>query len=122
MGFKLFTSEDFFVMPNEELEISVNLQKENRGVVHGVVKADCELAKNCVVKLFKKVKGKHGETLCPVGFTFTDCLGQFLFPICDTGDKVFYVIKVFCLHETSRSITLVSRCKDDGCDDDCKDC
>lgn len=105
MGFKLFTSEEFRVNRNEELEIKpIELVPENRGVIHGVVHKNGKPAKDCVVKLFKKV----GCQLCGVGFTFTDCFGQFLFPVCDTNTPL--VIKVFCLHEEQRCIELRSAC------------
>lgn len=118
MGFKLFTSAEFKVGPNEELEIKfpIELVPEKRGVIHGVVFKEGKPAKDCLVKLFKKVDGKF----VGLGFTFTDCFGQFLFPVCDT-DKCL-VIKAFCMDEKKKFIKLEPACpKDDDCDKDC-DC
>lgn len=83
MGFKLFTSQEFKVEPNQEVEIAkpIELEPENRGVIHGIVHKNGHPAKDCLVKLFKK----DGDKFCGVGFTFTDCFGQFLFPVCDTN-------------------------------------
>lgn len=106
MGFKLFTSTEFKVGQNEEVELKVpiELEHEKRGVIHGTVTKDCKPANDCLVKLFKKIDGKF----IGIGFTFTDCFGQFLFPVCDTD--VFLVIKVFCLDEKKRFIKLESAC------------
>ena len=113
MGFKLFTSKEFKVGPNEEVEIKnvIELVREKRGVVHGVVHKDGKPAKDCLVKLFKKV----GDKFIGIGFTFTDCFGQFLFPVCDT--EACLVIKVFCMDEKKKFIKLDAACPvDDDCD------
>jgi hypothetical protein len=95
MGFKLFTSEEFKVKPNQEVEIvtPIELVEEKRGVIHGIVHKKGKPAKDCLVKLFKVECGNF----VGIGFTFTDCFGQFLFPVCDTNCPL--VIKVFCMHE-----------------------
>lgn len=119
MGFKLFTSQEFKVEPNQEVEIAkpIELEPENRGVIHGIVHKNGHPAKDCLVKLFKK----DGDKFCGVGFTFTDCFGQFLFPVCDTN--VPLIIKVFCLHEDKKNIILKPGCppSHDPCKPDC-DC
>ncbi|NLN49960.1 MAG: hypothetical protein GX154_12920 [Clostridiales bacterium] len=108
MGFKLFTSQEFKVCPNQEVEIMkpIELVPENRGVVHGIVHKCGHPAKDCVVKLFKKECEKYKG----VGFTYTDCFGQFLFPVCDTN--VPLILKVFCLHEDCKQIDLKSGCQE----------
>ena len=121
MGFKLFTSEEFKVKPNQEIEIKkpIELEEEKRGVVHGVVHKKGKPAKDCLVKLFKV----ECDKFIGIGFTFTDCFGQFLFPVCDTNCPL--VIKVFCLHEKKATIDLKSACChptpecDEEHDDDC---
>lgn len=118
MGFKLFTSQEFKVAPNQEVEIKkpIELIPETRGVIHGVVHKCGQPAKDCVVKLFKKDCDKFSG----VGFTFTDCFGQFLFPICATN--VPHILKVFCLHEDFKLIDLkpacppINPCEDQDCD------
>ena len=79
---------------NEQIEATIIMPKETRSVIHGVVK-DCKnyIIKDAVVKLFEIVDhcGKH--KLKPVGHTFTDECGQFLFgPLIP---KVNYLIKVW---------------------------
>lgn len=106
MGFKLFTSQEFKVAPNQEVEIAkpIELVPENRGVIHGVVHKAGQPAKDCLVKLFKK----DGDKFCGIGFVFTDCFGQFLFPVCDTNTPL--ILKVFCLHEEKKCIVLKPGC------------
>lgn len=115
MGFKLFTSNEFKVMPNQELEIknAIELVPERRGVIHGYVTKNGRPAKDCLVKLFKK----ECDKIVGIGFVFTDCFGQFLFPVCDTN--VPLVIKVICFEEDRRSITLTPACPPT---DDCDKC
>lgn len=119
MGFKLFTSQEFKVGPNQEVEIKkpIELVPETRGVIHGVVHKCGQPAKDCLVKLFKK----ECEKLHGIGFTFTDCFGQFLFPVCATN--VPLVLKVFCLHEETKFIDLKPACPPENpCEDQDCDC
>lgn len=91
MGWKIKRCE-LKLKPNEEKDISLVLQPENRAAIHGVVRfPDGTPVKNAVVKLFKK-KGCNPCELIPVTFSFTDECGQFLFGV-PSGISV--VIKVF---------------------------
>lgn len=79
--------------PNEERDIVICLEEENRAVIHGVVKfpGGCPV-KNAVVKIFEK---EDKCKLKPITFAFTDDCGQFLFGVDSCKD---YVIKVFFYH------------------------
>lgn len=92
MGFKLKRLE-VKLAPNEEKELVIVLNKENRAAIHGVVKfPETNLPiEGAVVKLFKKV-GCDPCNLIPVTFAFTDKCGQFLFGV---ESNVEYVIKIF---------------------------
>jgi hypothetical protein len=84
-----FTPEE-----NEQIEATIIVPQETRSVIHGVVKdyKNC-IIKNAVVKLFKVVKHYKRCILKPIGHTFTDESGEFLFgPL---SSKVNYVIKVW---------------------------
>lgn len=95
MGFKLKKIELSgcdTIRPNEEKELIIELEKECRAAIHGVVKfPGGKPVKNAVVKLFAK---KDGDPCCliPITFAFTDECGQFLFGV-DSNKE--YVIKVF---------------------------
>jgi hypothetical protein len=76
--------------PNEERELIVELEHENRAAIHGIVKfPGGGPVKNALVKLFFK---KGPCDFVPITFAFTDECGQFLFGV-DSGKE--YVIKVF---------------------------
>lgn len=96
MGWKLKRInliKDQTIKPNEEKELEICLEPEDRAAIHGVVKfPDGTPVKNAVVKLFKKNKGAKGCNLTPITFTFTDRCGQFLFGV---DSCIEYVIKVF---------------------------
>lgn len=84
-----FTPEE-----NEQIEATIIVPQETRSVIHGVVK-DCKncIIKNAVVKLFKVMRNCKKSILKPIGHTFTDESGEFLFgPL---SSKVNYVIKVW---------------------------
>lgn len=80
------------IKPNEEKDLCIVLEKENRAAIHGVVKfPNGKFVKDAVVKLFIKDECNPCN-LIPVTFTFTDECGQFLFGVDSCKD---YVIKVF---------------------------
>lgn len=97
MGKKLYKSGVIKVEPSQEIDLEpIELESENRGVIHGVVK-NTE-GKICVAKLFKFKKGQCKDNmLTPVAFQYTDEWGQFMFPIIDTDCNTRYIVKVFCL-------------------------
>lgn len=95
MGYKLkridFDGCDT-IHPSEEKELIIELERERRSAIHGVVLLpNGRPAKDAIVKLF--IKDCHDDCeLTPVTFTFTDECGQFLFGVEPWED---YVIKVF---------------------------
>jgi hypothetical protein len=82
--------------PNEEKDICIELEKETRAAIHGVVKFPSgKPVCGAVVKLFKKKKEKDSCDTCdliPVTFAFTDECGQFLFGV---DSEIDFIIKVF---------------------------
>jgi hypothetical protein len=84
------------IKPNEEKDICIILDEEDRAVIHGTVKfPNGKPAKGATVKLFKKKDFKDCCDTCdliPITFAFTDDCGQFLFGVEANTD---YVIKVF---------------------------
>lgn len=111
---------------NEQIEATVILPKESRSVLHGVVKnyRYCEV-ENAVVKVFEVVKNCGEYNLTPIGHTFTDKFGQFLFgPLCSGRH---YVVKVWVNDVTIREIVVTPK-PDDTCehydddeDDECEE-
>lgn len=92
MGFKLLTFKVKALAPNEERDIFLKLEKEERAVIHGVVKfPDGRPVENAVVKLFYQPT-KDQCKLVPVTFAFTDKCGQFMFGVPSCQE---FVIKVF---------------------------
>ncbi|HZW83088.1 MAG TPA: hypothetical protein VFF14_06640 [Candidatus Deferrimicrobium sp.] len=93
MGSKL-TKVEFIPGQNEQLETTINLQRENRSIIHGVVKDEKNcLIKDAVVKLFEMPNKDNCCVLVPLFHTFTDECGQFLFGPLTPGKR--YVIKVW---------------------------
>lgn len=84
------------VKPNEERDIIIELERESRAAIHGVVRfPNGKPVKGAVVKLFKKKRENDPCDTCdlvPITFTFTDECGQFLFGV---DSDVDYIIKVF---------------------------
>ena len=84
------------IKPNEEKDLCIVLDKENKAAIHGVVKfPNGKPVKGAVVKLFKKKYSKDCCKTCdliPITFAFTDECGQFLFGV---DSEIDYIIKVF---------------------------
>ena len=95
----------FTTKENEQIETIVQLPKEPRSVIHGVVKDwEDKIVKNAVVKLFEVKYSSNITELKPLTHTFTDEEGQFVFgPL--TPNKQ-YVIKVWVNNVEIRHINL----------------
>lgn len=109
---------------NEQIEATIILPKESRSVLHGVVKnyRNCEV-ENAVVKVFEMVEHCGEYNLTPIGHTFTDKFGQFLFgPLCSGRH---YVVKVWVNDVRIREIVVTPKpddtCKHYGDTDNCED-
>jgi hypothetical protein len=85
------------IKPNEEVDLDIELNKERRAVIHGIVKfPNGKPVFGAAVKLFEKKAtgrfGSHKYRNVPVTFAFTDKHGQFLFGVKANRD---YIIKLF---------------------------
>ena len=99
------------IKPNEEKDLCIELEIEDRAAIHGVVKFENgKPVCGAVVKLFlTKHCEKHCEKDCeliPVTFAFTDECGQFLFGVESEKD---YVIKVFFFKPEKPIVTCEKR-------------
>lgn len=99
MGWKLQRIElcgNEHIKPNEEKDILIELERETRAAIHGVVRfPNGKPVKGAVVKLFRKKRASDTCDTCdliPITFTFTDECGQFLFGV---DSEIDYIIKVF---------------------------
>lgn len=81
------------IKPNEEKDLCIVLEREDRAAIHGTVKfPHGRPVCGAVVKLFLMKNCDKECELIPVTFAFTDECGQFLFGVESEKD---YVIKVF---------------------------
>ncbi len=109
MGFKLLTFKVKSLAANEERDIFLKLEKEERAVIHGIVKfPDGRPVENAVVKLFHKPT-KDPCKLIPVTFAFTDKCGQFMFGVPSCHE---FVIKVFFFEKEEKPSRDVCDCCD----------
>lgn len=100
------------IKPNEEKDLCIELEKETRAAIHGIVKfPNGKPVHNAVVKLFIK-KDCDPCKLIPVTFAFTDECGQFLFGVESCKD---YVIKVF-FFKPEKPVVPCEDNKDKDCD------
>ncbi len=91
MGLRLKRIDVRAMKPNEQRDLEVVLVPETRALIHGTVQFPTGLpVEGAVVKLFKRTR--DACKLIPIGFTFTDDCGQFMFGV---ESDVDLVIKVF---------------------------
>ena len=105
---------------NQQIEATIIMPKETRSVIHGLVKdyKNC-IIKNAVVKLFEVVEHCGKYKLKPIGHTFTDECGQFIFgPLVP---KVNYVIKVWVNDIKIKELVIKPDIDDFRCKDDVND-
>jgi len=96
VGFKLLRVNVRKLEANEQRELKLVLEPEDRAVIHGIVKfPDGRPVEGAVVKLFHQPT-RDPCKLVPVTFAFTDKCGQFLFGV-PSGRN--FVIKVFLLED-----------------------
>lgn len=114
MGYKL---TKFTVTPeeNEQIDAIIQVQKESRSVIHGVVLDEHNKPiEDAVVKLLKVKGSKNSTYLEPITHTFTDNCGQFLFgPLCP---HVKYMVKVWVDRVKTREIVIKPDNNDDSCE------
>lgn len=112
------TKFEFTPEENQQIEATIVLPKESRSVIHGVVKnhKNCEV-ENAVVKVFEVVENCGKYNLTPIGHTFTDEFGQFLFgPLCPGRH---YVVKVW-VNDMRIKEMIINPEPDDTCEDERK--
>ena len=90
---------------NEQVEALIQLPKETRSIIHGIVKDFSGTpVKNAVVKLFVQDNPYDQCSIRPITHAFTDECGQFLFgPLCPGNG---YVIKVWYNNIKIRNISI----------------
>jgi hypothetical protein len=102
LGYRL-AKFDFKPEENEQIEAIINIPKEPRSVIHGIVKdSKDKVVKDAVVKLFEMPNPSSPCDLIPLTHTFTDECGQFLFgPL---SPRKHYIIKVWINHVKIRQM------------------
>ena len=117
-GFNRFvstTSDAFiFVSANvwfDEFDLDITLPEDNRDVIYGVIK-DCfkEPVRDAVVKLTEIVYDCGKEERRPIGHTFTDEEGEFVFgPLCPDRH---YALQIWA--NTTKKIKICAKCHHEG--------
>ena len=126
---------DGFIADGKQFDLDITLANDHRDVIYGVVR-DCfkEPVKDAVVKLVEVVCEHGKEERIPIGHTFTDKEGEFVFgPLCPDRE---YAIQIWV--NDTKKVKICAKChhegrclkgeKHDKCDcfiggkkDDCKD-
>lgn len=126
---------DGVISKGKQFDLDITLPEDNRDVIYGVIK-DCfkEPVKDAVVKLVEVVCEHGKEERRPIGHTFTDKEGEFVFgPLCPDRE---YAIQIWV--NDTKKVKICAKChhegrclkgeKHDKCDcfiggkkDDCKD-
>lgn len=91
---------DGVISGGKQFDLDITLPEDNRDVIYGVVK-DCfkEPIKDAVVKLVEVVCDDGKEERRPIGHTFTDKEGEFVFgPLCPGKE---YAIQIW-VNDTKR--------------------
>lgn len=123
---------DGVISGGKQFDLDITLPEDNRDVIYGVIK-NCfkEPIRDAVVKLTEVVCENGREERKPIGHTFTDCEGEFVFgPLCPNRH---YAIQIWA--NTTKKIKVCAKChhegkclKGDKCDicdcfiDNTKDC
>lgn len=102
---------DGVISGGKQFDIDVTLPQDNRDVIYGVVK-NCfkEPVDNAVVKLTEIVCEKGRTERKPIGHTFTDSEGEFVFgPLCPDRH---YAIQIWA--NATRKIKICAKCHHEG--------
>ncbi len=125
---------DGVIAGGKQFDLDITLPEDNRDVIYGVIK-NCfkEPVRNAVVKLTEIVYECGKEERRPIGHTFTDKEGEFVFgPLCPDRH---YAIQIWA--NTTKKIKVCAKCHHEGkclkgdkhdkcdcfldCKDDCHD-
>ncbi len=102
---------DGVISGGKQFDLDIMLPKDNRDVIYGVIK-NCfkEPVADAVVKLTEVVCENGKEERRPIGHTFTDCEGEFVFgPLCP--DKK-YAIQIWA--NATKKIKICAKCFHEG--------
>ena len=102
---------DGVISGGKQFDLDITLPEDNRDVIYGVVK-DCfkEPVTDAVVKLVEIVYDCGKEERRPIGHTFTDCEGEFVFgPLCP-GKQ--YAIQIWV--NDTKKIKICAKCHHEG--------
>ena len=102
---------DGVISGGKQFDLDITLPEDNRDVIYGVVK-NCfkEPVADAVVKLVEIVYDCDKEERRPIGHTFTDCEGEFVFgPLCP-GKQ--YAIQIWV--NDTKKIKICAKCHHEG--------
>lgn len=102
---------DGVISGGKQFDLDITLPEDNRDVIYGVVR-DCfkEPVTDAVVKLVEIVYECGKEERRPIGHTFTDCEGEFVFgPLCP-GKQ--YAIQIWV--NDTKKIRICAKCHHEG--------
>lgn len=102
---------DGVVSGGKQFDLDITLPEDNRDVIYGVIK-DCfkEPVRDAVVKLTEIVYDCGKEERRPIGHTFTDEEGEFVFgPLCPDRH---YALQIWA--NTTKKIKICAKCHHEG--------
>ena len=102
---------DGVISGGKQFDLDITLPEDNRDVIYGVVK-NCfkEPVRNAVVKLVEVVCENGKEERRPIGHTFTDKEGEFVFgPLCPGRE---YAIQIWV--NDTKKIKICAKCHHEG--------
>ena len=102
---------DGVISGGKQFDLDITLPEDNRDVIYGVVK-NCfkEPVSDAVVKLVEIFYDCGKEERRPIGHTFTDCEGEFVFgPLCP-GKQ--YAIQIWV--NDTKKIKICAKCHHEG--------
>ena len=102
---------DGVISGGKQFDLDITLPEDNRDVIYGVVK-NCfkEPVSDAVVKLVEIVYDCGKEERRPIGHTFTDCEGEFVFgPLCP-GKQ--YALQIWV--NDTKKIKICAKCHHEG--------
>ena len=131
---KKVIAQSLVISGGKQFDLDITLPEDNRDVIYGVVK-NCfkEPVDNAVVKLIEVVCEHGKEERRPIGHTFTDKEGEFVFgPLCPGRE---YALQIWV--NDTKKIKICAKCHHEGkclkgdkhdkcdcfldCKDDCHD-
>ena len=102
---------DGVISGGKQFDLDITLPEDNRDVIYGVVK-NCfkEPVSNAVVKLVEVVCEHDKEERRPIGHTFTDKEGEFVFgPLCPGKE---YALQIWV--NDTKKIKICAKCHHEG--------